>query len=78
MNAFAASDPEGNTHLLKHCERLAKYSEKLKFALPLWLDRTGSCMTASETHSSACVDKSGFEDGWMEDSMVANKLGLLM
>ncbi len=32
----------------------------------------------SETHSSALVEKTGFEDGWMEDSMVANKLGLLM
>ena len=35
-------------------------------------------MTDTETHSSASVDKTGFEDGWMEDSMVANKLGLLM
>ena len=35
-------------------------------------------MTATETHSSAFVEKTGFEDVWMEDSMEANKTGLLM
>ena len=35
-------------------------------------------MTATEVHSTASMDKSGFEDGWLEDSMVASKIGLLM
>ncbi len=35
-------------------------------------------MSASETHSSASFDKSGFDDGMMADSMVTNKLGMLM
>ena len=42
------------------------------------LDKTGGLMTASETHASASVEKTGFDVGGMEDSMVANKLGLLM
>ena len=40
--------------------------------------KTGNFVTASETTSSASVTKSGFEDGWTEDSMVANKLGMFM
>ena len=35
-------------------------------------------MTATETHASASVEKTGFEGGCMEDSTVANKLGPLM
>ena len=35
-------------------------------------------MTATEVHSTASMGKSGFEDGWLEDSVVASKLGLLM
>ena len=35
-------------------------------------------MTATEVHSAASMDKSVFGDGWLEDSMVASKLGLLM
>ena len=54
------------------------YSAKLNFALQLKVDRDGSFMTATEVHSTASMDKSGFEDGWLEDSMVASKLGLLM
>ena len=35
-------------------------------------------MIASETHSSASVEKTGVDDGWIEDSMVANKIVLLV
>ena len=54
------------------------YSAKLNFALQLKVDRDGSFMSATEVHNTTSMDKSGFEDGWLEDSMVANKLGLLM
>ncbi len=54
------------------------YSAKLNFAPQVKVDRAGSCMTATEAHSTASMDKSGFEDGWLGDSMVASKLGLLM
>ena len=67
-----------NNHLSQHYAGLRKYADKLNFALQPKLDRTRSFMTARETHPSASVEKSGFEDGLMEGSMVANKLGLLM
>ena len=73
-----ASDTEKNAPLMKRYEGLTKHSDKLKFALQLKLDKTGNFMTASETHSAASVDKTGFEVGWMEDSMVASKLGMLI
>ena len=57
---------------------LTKHNDTIKFALQLQLDKTGNFMTATETHASACMEKTGFEDGWIEDSMVANKIGLLM
>ena len=47
-------------------------------ALQLKVDRDGSFVTAIEAHSAASMDKSGFEDGWLEDAVVASKLGLLM
>ena len=78
LKASVAIDPEKNTSLLKHYGGLKKYLAKLKFALQLKLDRIGSVMTASETHASASADKAGFEDGWMDDSMVASSIGLLM
>ena len=49
LNALAAIDPERTTPLMKHYEGLTKYSDKLKFALQLSLDRTGSFMTDIET-----------------------------
>ena len=73
-----ASDPDQNTPLTKRYEGLTKYNGKLKFALQLKLDMTGNFMTATETRSSASVENTGFEDGLMEDFMVANKLGLIM
>ena len=42
------------------------------------MDKDGNFMTATEVHNTASMDKSGFEDGLLEDSMVASKLGLLM
>ncbi|MFM7987660.1 MAG: hypothetical protein ACKPKO_50940, partial [Candidatus Fonsibacter sp.] len=54
------------------------YSDKLKFALQAKLDRIGTFIFDSQTLSSVCVDTLGVEYGWMEDSIVANKLGLLM
>ena len=35
-------------------------------------------MTDTETHSSASVEKTGFHNGCVEDSIVAKELGLLM
>ena len=55
---------------------LATHSDKLKFALQLKLDRAGSFMTDFETQSSSSVEKTGFEDVWMDDSLVANKFGM--
>ena len=78
LKALVAADPKKNNHLSEHYEELRKYSDQLHFALQLKLDMSGSFMTASETHASAFVDKSGFEDGWIEGSMAANRLGLLM
>jgi hypothetical protein len=75
---LVAQGPVNNNKLLDHYESLKGYSAKLNFALQLKVDRDGSFMTATEVHSTASMDKSGFEDGWIEDSMVANKLGLLM
>ncbi len=51
---------------------MRKYSDKLSCVCQSKLDRSGSFMVASN------VDKSGFEDGWMEGSVVANKFGLCM
>ena len=78
LKMLVATSPEKNKQLLDHYEGLRKYSDKLNFALQLKLDRTGSFMTATETHPTESADKHGFEDGWLEDSMVAHKLGLLM
>ena len=77
-NACVASDPDNDTPLMKHEKGLTKYSGKLKFALHLKLGKTQNFTNATETHSNASVETAGFEDGWMEESMVANKLGLLM
>ena len=78
MKASVAIDPEKNTSLLKHYEGWNKYSDKLKYALHLKLIKTGNFMTDSETRSSACVERSGFDSGWMDDSTVANKLGMFL
>jgi hypothetical protein len=78
LKRLVTQDQAKNQHLLDHYESLKGYSAKLNFALQLKVDRDGSFMTATETHSTAALDKSGFEDGWLEDSMVASKLGLLM
>ena len=78
LKRLVAQDPVKNKKLLDHYESLKGYSAKLNFALQLKVDRDGSFMTATEVHSTASMDKSGFEDGWLEDSMVASKLGLLM
>ncbi|MFM7987871.1 MAG: hypothetical protein ACKPKO_52020, partial [Candidatus Fonsibacter sp.] len=64
---MVASDPEHNTTFTKHYERLTRNVDKLKFALQLKLDRSGSVMAATETHSSSCVEN-GYEEGSMEDS----------
>ena len=66
LNALMARAPEKNTYRLKHNEGLTKYSDKLKSALQLQMDKIGNFMTDSATHSSASVEKSGFEEGWME------------
>ena len=66
LQALVAADPKKHNHLLWHYDWLREYSYKLDFALQLKLYRSGSFMTASETHASASVDNSGFEDGWME------------
>ena len=78
LKRLVTQDPVKNKKLLDHYESLKGYSAKLTFALQLKVDKDGSFMTATETHSTASMDKSGFEDGWLEDSMVASKLGLLM
>ena len=78
LNSLVAANPSKNQHLLEHYEGLRKHSDKLSFALQLKVDREGSFLTATETHSTATVDKAGFEDGWLEDSIVASKLGLTM
>jgi hypothetical protein len=54
------------------------YSAKRNLALQLKVDKDGIFMAATEVHRTASMEKSGFEDGWLEDSMVASKLGLLM
>jgi hypothetical protein len=54
------------------------YSANLNFALQLKVDRNGSFMTATEVRNTASMYKSGFEDGLLEDSLVASKLGLLI
>jgi hypothetical protein len=71
--ALMASDPNNNKHLFEHYEGPSKYSDKLNFALQLRPDRFVIFMTATEAHCNACVDKSGFENGWMTEFMVANK-----
>ena len=63
---------------MDHYESLNGYSAKPNFALQLKLDRDGNFTTATEVRNTASMGKSGFGDGWLEDSMVANKLGLLM
>ena len=44
------------TLIMKHDEGLSRYSDKLKFALQLNLDRAISFMSASETHASDSVE----------------------
>ena len=73
LKRLVAQDPVKNKNLLDHYESLKGYSAKLNFALQLKVDRDGSFMTATEVHSTASMDKSGFEDGWLEDSIVASK-----
>ena len=55
-----AQDPVKNKKLLYHYESLKGYSAKPNFALQLKVDRDGSFMTATEVHSTASMDKSGF------------------
>ncbi len=66
LKRLVAQDPVKNNKLLDHSESLKGYSAKLNFALQLKVDRDGSFMTATEVHSAASMDKSGFEDGWLE------------
>ena len=56
LKALVASDPENNTPLMKHCEGLTKHSDKLRFALPLKLDRAGNFITDAETQSIASLE----------------------
>ena len=60
LNRLVAQDPVKNKKLLDHYESLKGYSAKLNFALQLKVDRDGSFMTATEAHSTASMDKSGF------------------
>ena len=78
VNRLVAQDPVNHKKLLDHYESLKGYSAKPNFALQLNVDRDGSFMTATEVHNTASMDKTGFEDGWLEYSKVASKLGLLM
>ena len=62
---------------MQHTEGLTKYTDNVKFALQLKLDRTGSFMTASETHLSASVEKKrlalrmvGWRIAWWPTSLV--------
>jgi hypothetical protein len=74
LKRLVAQDPVKNKKLLDHDESLKGYSAKLNFALQLKVDRDGSFMTATEVHSTASMDKSGFEDGWLEDQWLPASL----
>ena len=78
LKRLVAQDPAKNNKLLDQYESLKRYSANLNFALQLKVDRDGSFMTATAVHITASMDKSGFEDGWLEDSILASRLGLLM
>ncbi|MFM7986603.1 MAG: hypothetical protein ACKPKO_45540, partial [Candidatus Fonsibacter sp.] len=47
---------ESNIQFMKRYEGLPMYSDKLKFALQVELDRSGSFMVVYQTHFSVCVD----------------------
>ena len=62
---------------MKHYEGLTKYNDKPQSALQSELHKAGNFMSAKEAHANACVE-SVCEERLMDDSMVANKFGLLM
>ena len=73
LKRLVAQDPVKNKKLLDRDESLKGYSAKQNFALQLKVDKGGNFMTATEVHSTASMDKSGFKDGWLEDSMVCQQ-----
>jgi hypothetical protein len=72
---MVAIDPKKNKHLLEHYEGLHKYAGKL---IATETGNTGDVYDCKMRRTPVPLWKPGLEDGWMEESTVANKLGLLM